>query len=554
MITGLSNSQHSSSQYVLSWRTKIQNLCYKHNKAILMILLWHCANSLTYYLLLEPSYLIQKLNRRTAMGMICLEAILSLFSPLAGLLADVVYGRFKVLKRSTYILLASEILTLVVLVMISAVVDTFHYSYYLLIALLGITLLGYYLGRVFFLTNVIQFGTDQLRDSPTQNSVLYIHMFFWSSNLTNMLSKTFSSLPHHEIILDSYHNILNIDSTKVVLLEVCLSISAIFSIIMLFIVQKYSDYFWTENIMGNPYKLVYGVIQFAIKHKHPIKRSAFTYCNDERPSRIDYGKQSYGGPFTTEQVEDVKSLFSIAKVLISLGPAFLLDLTGMAIFRHYLPEERYFIKNPYKIIFLENGILSPLLIAICIPCYLVLIKPYFSRYIPNMFKRMGLNIVMLNILFLLYIIVCSIDKYHIKPAPLRDYCFVNISHSTVHVTLVDLPDICMIFQHILSSLHKMLLYIAAWEFICCQSPQHMKGLLFGLFYSIKAFFQLLSAVLSYIFFVFSCQLLEYFLFNLAIGLVSLVIFTVVARRYKYRKRDDICNIYQYAEDYYSNFK
>ena len=87
-----------------------------------------------------------------------------------------------------------------------------------------------------------------------------------------------------------------------------------------------------------------------------------------------------------------------------------------------------------------------------------------------------------------------------------------------------------------------------------QSPQHMKGLLFGLFYLIKAFFQLLSAVLSYIFFVFSCQLLGYLLFNLAIGLVSLIIFTVVARRYKYRMRDDICNIYQYAEEYYSNIK
>ena len=328
-----------------------------------MILLWHCANSLTYYLLLEPSHLIQILNRYYAMVMICFEAILSLFSPFAGLLADVVYGRFKVLKRSTYLLLASEILTLVVLVIISAVADTFNYTFYLLIALLGIALSGYYLGRVFFLTNVIQFGTDQIRDSPTQNSVLYIHMFFWSSNLTNMLSKTFSSLPHHEIIISSYHNILNIDSTKVVLLEVCLSISAIFSIIMLFIVQKYSDYFWTENIMGNPYKLVYVVIRFAIKHKHPIKRSAFTYCNDERPSRIDYGKQSYGGLFTTEQVEDVKSLLNIAKVLMSLGPAFLLNLTCMAIFRHHVPNGRYFSKNPYKIIFVENGIILPLLIT-----------------------------------------------------------------------------------------------------------------------------------------------------------------------------------------------
>ena len=550
--TGFSNSHHSSSQYVLSWRTKIQTLCHKHNMAILMILLWHCANSLTYYLLLEPSFLVQKLNTYYIMGAICFEAILALFSPLAGLLADVVYGRFKVLKRSTYILLASEILTLVVFIMISVVVDTFHYIYYILIALLVIALLGYYLGRVFFLTNVIQFGTDQIRDSPTQNSVLYIHIFFWSSNLTNMLSKTF---PNRELSrLDSYYKILTIDSTKVVLLEVCFSISAIFLIIILFIVQKYSDYFWTKNIVGNPYKLVYGVVQFAIKHKHPLKRSAFTYCNDERPSRIDYGKQSYGGPFTTEQVEDVKSLLNIAKVLISLGPAFLLDLTGMAIFRHYRPDEGYFSKYLYKIIFLENGILSPLLIAICIPCYLVLIKPFFSRYIPNIFKRMGLNIVMLNILFLLYIIVYSIDKYHIKPAP-GDYCFVNISHTTMHVTLVDFPDVCMIFQHVLSSLHQMLLYIAAWEFICCQSPQHMKGLLFGLFYSIKAFFQLLAAILSDIFvLVFSCHLLGYFLFNLAIGLVSLIIFIVVTRRYKYRKRDDICNIYQYAEDYYSNIK
>ena len=106
--TGLSNSHHSSGQYVLSWRTKIQTLCYKHNMAILMILLWHCASNLIYYLLLEPSYIIQKLMRYYAMGVICFEAILFLFSPLAGLLADVVYGRFKVLKRSIYILLASE--------------------------------------------------------------------------------------------------------------------------------------------------------------------------------------------------------------------------------------------------------------------------------------------------------------------------------------------------------------------------------------------------------------------------------------------------------------
>ncbi len=37
----------------------------------------------------------------------------------------------------------------------------------------------------------------------------------------------------------------------------------------------------------------------------------FTYWEDSFPSRIDLGKMKYGGPFTTEQVEDVKTLFQV---------------------------------------------------------------------------------------------------------------------------------------------------------------------------------------------------------------------------------------------------
>ncbi len=68
--------------------------------------------------------------------------------------------------------------------------------------------------------------------------------------------------------------------------------------------------YFNTNSKENPYKLVYGVISFAIKHKKPIRRSAFTYCDDERPSRLDFAKQIYGGLFTTEQVEDVKVMIN----------------------------------------------------------------------------------------------------------------------------------------------------------------------------------------------------------------------------------------------------
>ena len=56
----------------------------------------------------------------------------------------------------------------------------------------------------------------------------------------------------------------------------------------------------------NPYKLVYRVLKFAWHHKIPVRRSAFTYYEDEWPSRLDLGKENYVGQFTLEQVEDVK--------------------------------------------------------------------------------------------------------------------------------------------------------------------------------------------------------------------------------------------------------
>ena len=54
-------------------------------------------------------------------------------------------------------------------------------------------------------------------------------------------------------------------------------------------------------------KTIYQVLKFAAKHKAPLNRSAFTYWEKDIPSRIDLGKSKYGGPFTTEQVENVKT-------------------------------------------------------------------------------------------------------------------------------------------------------------------------------------------------------------------------------------------------------
>ena len=49
--------------------------------------------------------------------------------------------------------------------------------------------------------------------------------------------------------------------------------------------------------------------------------------------------------------------------------------------------------------FLDNGQMSPLLTVTCIPIYLLVVKPFFSRWLPNLFKRMGLSIAIVVVFF-----------------------------------------------------------------------------------------------------------------------------------------------------------
>ena len=52
------------------------------------------------------------------------------------------------------------------------------------------------------------------------------------------------------------------------------------------------------------------------------------YCEDELPTGLDLGKKKYGGPFTTEEVENVKAFYGILVVLFSLGPTFFLHIAS----------------------------------------------------------------------------------------------------------------------------------------------------------------------------------------------------------------------------------
>ena len=179
-------------------------------------------------------------------------------------------------------------------------------------------------------------------------------------------------------------------------------------IITLCLAKRRRNWFLIEPGTVNPYKLVYRVTKFARQHKTPVCRSAFTYCEDEIPTGLNLGKEKYGGPFSTEQVEDVKVFYGILKVLFSFGAVFFLDFAASSVLPFYaLHTSSYYERHFYNVstgtqyyelvsvkfsgtlsehILLNCGLLSPLLIAVCLPLYLCLLRPFISRYVPGMLK------------------------------------------------------------------------------------------------------------------------------------------------------------------------
>ena len=54
--------------------------------------------------------------------------------------------------------------------------------------------------------------------------------------------------------------------------------SIFLSVIVILWLRKKKRWFFTEGIGGNPYRLTWGVVKFALQHKKPVRRSAVTFC------------------------------------------------------------------------------------------------------------------------------------------------------------------------------------------------------------------------------------------------------------------------------------
>ena len=319
-----------------------------------------------------------------------------------------------------------------------------------------------------------------------------------------------------------------------------------------------------EPTTQNPFKLIYQVIKYAIKHKQPRLRSAFTYCEDNIPSRIDFGKSKYGGPFTTEQVEDIKTLLRsiIFMLLISVVVCSCLDADG------YLPLFIYdmFVSHlrecSYEFTTINFGQIS---VTVLVPLYELVIHPIFHRLIPNVkipYKACIGALLHLSRLVLLLTLVTYARHFFINSETSGNSTLQCVFHEPPGSLETGLDNRWKFLSGFLGYIGDAMYLISIIEYLCAQVPYSMKGIVAGLFFACVGLF---LPIFSSVYFVFetthftwgtgliSCGF-WYFVTKICLLLATMIIFIIsILKCYKKRKREDVLpNEHIFAERYYSS--
>ena len=325
------------------------------------------------------------------------------------------------------------------------------------------------------------------------------------------------------------------------------------ALVLLLITCCKRRWFYVELPQKNPYKTVYKVLQFARRHKYPLQRSAFTYCDDYLLSRIDFAKERYGGPFSTEEVENVKTLFRIIVILISLGPVFALQVPASRYIFPLFGYHTHLLKGPntHWIRLVENGLLMSLAESIIFSLYIWYIFSHLRKRIPKMLLRLTAGIIfsLLGVLSMLITdaVGHSVVSKNIS-TNLTVQCTFQVSalnYTNDHQPL-NMHWYVLIPPSVFLGIGPLVVIATTIEFISAQSPHSMKSLLIGVFFALQGVFQLIGYLLTLPFSLskywkdksgISCGSVYLFIISI-VGLVGLISFSVAATRYKYRRRDD----------------
>ena len=252
------------------------------------------------------------------------------FYPVAGLIADVYLGRYRVIHIGFWLLWLgfAAILTSLSL--------EWHYtsSSMLPFKILGIfaTVL-FMLGSASVEATIIPFGVDQIQQGASSDelSSYFSWYYFWrnagyvANGLCSLAIRTslnpinkivgLYDLPNTTVVNNMEHTITS--SAIGLFAIVCLTVTILVHFCL-------KSWFFNNRQRDNPLRTIINVLYFAatVKRHAPRYRRSFRY-GEGRKSRIDLAKVEFDGIYSAEEVEDVKTFLRILFLVLSLGCCFI---------------------------------------------------------------------------------------------------------------------------------------------------------------------------------------------------------------------------------------
>ena len=245
-----------------------------------------------------------------------IQGLVFISYPLIGLLADIKLTRYQMICLSCWISFVSYAILSILSILVST--DTIiAYANNTLIAGLVLILALAIVGKGMFESTAIQFGTDQMIEASSNQLSTFIHWYYWSLYIGNVCidviaAGIFGYLTHCQFsITDSnYDRVQAVVKMLILLIGIPQCCLCCITLLLLYL-KKIKNYLNIQPVGINPVKQIIDVLKYAYHHKYPVRRSALSYYQNTYPSRIDFGKIQYGGPFTNEQVEDTKTVLRL---------------------------------------------------------------------------------------------------------------------------------------------------------------------------------------------------------------------------------------------------
>ena len=505
-----------------SWRVQYR-LRWFYSKGAFLVLIWILLANIVYRILfnLLLSLCVTKYSHLLTWLPFVPRFVSALLS---GWLADALLGNYRTVKAGAVILYLSLILCCVLQLTLHSVID--NNSVLLVIPLLTSSCLGF-AGSMFISVTSLQLGLDQMPEASTANITSFIAWFvllvftgFWLSDA----SITFLLCVD---IFTGYPEILS-------LLAVLLA-----SIILCSDFLLAPKWLKKEPKSQQSLKGIFKVLRYAKEHKYPVQRSALTFWEEELPSRLDLGKSKYGGPFTIEQVENVKT---VLRMLVVSIPMWIIFPSNFVLL--YFPTS------------FDSTITNGTIATKSTDCSTKVLKLFTSNY--HWWVIIGIVINEFAIYPFIRKSLTILKRFGAASLALilvnSAYLILNIV--SLNYTIEDPMGWSDVEQSVMGGLLTIVLLTSALEFVCAQSPLNTRSLFIGYIWCILYVSSTISLILVDLFGTLctssNCTVIYYSLAT-ALSIVGFVLHCFLAHWYKRRKRDDTTTTQQWVEEAYDRY-